>query len=419
MKNRFAILGIIFGIFCALAVSNSFSQPTGSIPGSFFGLAVTFYGNWPSVPFGAVAGTGIKWPSIEPTNGTYNWTTLDKWVSVANSHNVPFEWGSNQAPPWAVSDQSSCNNFTGGQGGCSADVTDLTGWENFVNALTERYNGKNGHGFISVYELYIEPESFFTGDIANLVAQTNALYKAVKANSPTAQVVGMGVTYPSTYYAPGNFMDKYWAAGGVKTLNAVCFHGYAHHTSDVPEIVNTYVPYIKAAMARNGIASTTPIWDTESSWGDIEESGWNVTNPAEQAGWVARAYLLHWSNGVTLFNWFAWDGYPWGALWYPTPPPTGLKSGIDEAGVAYGQVYSWMVGATMTAPCSVSGTNGTTWTCGLTKPGSSETLAVWDTAGNLSYTPASQYKQYKDLAGNTHTISGSMTIGIEPVLLEQ
>jgi hypothetical protein len=420
MKSKFLSIVVILGLAFGLAVTTSLSQPTGAIPRTLFGLMVTYNKTWPTVPFGTLGGTGIKWPSIEPTKGVYNWTILDGWVSVANAHNIPFQWGSNQAPFWAVADQSSCSTFTGGKGGCSADVTDLTGWNNFVTALTERYNGNNGHGFIAVYELYIEPESFFKGHMTNLVAQTNALYKAVRANSPNSQVVGMGVTFPSTYYAPGNYMDAYWAAGGVKTVNAVAFHGYPHHTNDVPEIVNTYVPYVKAALVRNGISATTPIWDTEGSWGNVLESGWNVTNPDQQAAWVARSYLLHWSSGVSVFNWYAWDGYPWGALWYPTPPPSGLSSGTNQAGVAYGQVYNWMVGATMTAPCSPStaSNSGTTWTCGLTKPGSSETLAVWDTLGPLSYTPATQYKHYRDLAGNTHAITnGSVMIGIKPILL--
>jgi hypothetical protein len=379
------------------------------IPSSLFGITITFNQDWPTVPFGDLGkGTEIRWPYIEQTKGVYNWSNLDTWVSVANAHNKPFQYASNQAPPWAVSDQTSCSTFTGGQGGCSADVTDLTGWNNFVTALTQRYNGKNGHGFIAVYELYIEPESFFKGDTANLVAQTVALYKAVRSNSPNSLVVGMGVTYPSTYYAPGNYMDTYWAAGGVKTLDAVAFHGYAHHFNDVPEIVNTFVPYVKAALARNGIPATTPIWDTEGSWGDVTEAGWNVTDPDQQAAWVARSYLLHWSNGVSVFDWYSWEGYPWGALW-------SSSGGIHKAGVAYGQVYNWMVGATMSAPCSAS---GAVWTCGLTKPGSSQALAVWDTLGASTY-PAGQYTRYRDLAGNTSAITGgSVTIGIEPILLE-
>ena len=403
-------LSIVVGFACALPVTTYLSQTTTgtAVPSSLFGMTVTYQQDWPTVPLGNLEGTQVRWPYIEQTQGVYNWANLDSWVSAANAHNVPFHYSSNQAPPWAVLDQTSCSAITGGQA-CSADVTDLAGWGDFVTALTQRYNGKNGHGFIAVYELYTEPENFFKGNTANLVAQTTVLYNAVKVNSPNSLVVGMGVTYPDTYYAPGGYMDAYWAAGGVKTLDAVAFHGYPHHGNDVPEIVNTYVPYIKAAMARNGIPATTTIWDTKASWGNVTQTGWMVTDPDQQAGWVARSYLLHWSNGVSRFKWATWDGYPWGALWTSS-------GGIGKAGIAYGQVYKWLVGATMTTPCS---SNSTVWTCGLTKPGSTQALAVWNTAGSSTYIPAGQYTQYQDLAGNTHAItSGSVTIGIKPILLK-
>jgi hypothetical protein len=374
-------------------------------------MTVTFQLHWPTVPIGDIRGTSVGMPYLEQTRGTYNWATLDAYVASANAHNVPFHWAHQGVPPWAVTDQSSCTaTALPGIQRCFANVTDLTGLSTFFTALTQRYNGKNGHGFIAGYELYTEPETFFKGNTANLVAQTTALYNAVKTNSPNSLVIGMGVTYPSTYYAPGGYMDAYWAAGGVRTLNAVAFHGYPHHSNDVPEIVNTYVPYIKAAMARNGISASVPIWDTEGSWGDVMEAGWNITDPDQQAGWVARSYLLHWFNGVSEFDWYSWDGYPWGALWTSS-------GGIDKAGIAYGQAYNWMVGATMTTPCS---SNGTVWTCGLTKPGSTQALAVWNTAGASTYIPAGQYTQYQDLAGNTHAItSGSVPIGIKPILLKQ
>jgi hypothetical protein len=393
-----------------LTIGSASDVSRSAIPSSLFGMAVTSKRDWPTVPFGELGkATEVGWPYIEQTQGVYVWTNLDRWVSIANAHNTPLNWALQYAPPWAVTDRSSCSTLAlAGIKGCSADVTNLTDMNAFFTALTQRYNGKNGHGFIAVYELYNEPENFFKGDTANLVAQTVALYKAVQANSPNSLVAGMGVDYPDAYYAPGKYMDTYWAAGGVKTLSAVCFHGYPHHSSDVPEIVNTFVPYVTAAMARNGIPAT-PIWDTEGSWGNVTEAGWNITDPGQQAAWVARSYLLHWSDGVSRFDWYGWDAYPWGALWTSS-------SEINEAGLAYGQVYTWMVGATMSAPCSVS---GTVWTCGLTKPGGTGTLAVWNTSGSSSYTPGAEYKHYRDLSGNTSLITGgSVTIGIKPILLD-
>src|ERR1019366_8620789 len=106
-----------------------------------------------------------------------------------------------------------------------------------------------------------------------------------------------------------------------------------------------------------------------------------------------RDYLLHWSNGITRFYWYAWDGETWGALW-------DRANGPNSAAEAYQQVYSWMVGAAMVAPCSLNG--GTLYhaiyTCDLTRSGSYQARAVWNTDGGSTYTAPSQFTQYRDLA---------------------
>jgi hypothetical protein len=409
---------LTISILCGLTLAGSTggqvwaqSPPAIPVPSTFFGMHVVYSPDWPTVPIGDLGYGGMVGVSyIEQTKGVYDWARLDAYVATANAHNVPFQWALDQAPPWAVTDQSSCH--AGALPGilkCTANVTDMTEMTAFFTALTQRYNGSNGHGFIAAYNLYVEPENFYTGTAANLATQTSALAAAVRANSPNALVVGLGVTYPDTYYAPGGYMDAYWAAGGVKTLDAVCFHGYAHHSNDVPEIVNTYVPYIKAALARNGIPASTPIWDTEGSWGDVMEAGWNITNPDQQAAWLARSYLLHWSDGVARFDWYGWDSTNWGQLWFP-------GAGITTAGIAYNQVYNWMVGRTMTTPCTAS---GTVWHCDFAGAGEYVARAVWDTSGPSTYTPpAGTYAHYLDLAGVSTTLGASVTIGSKPILLE-
>ena len=333
------------------------TSTTDVIPSTFFGMTLINTDDWPSVTFGELGkGTLVRWPYVEQTKGVYNWSTLDRWVFTANSHNVPFDWTHNDAPPWAVTDQTSCVLISGGLKSCSANVTDLSGFQDFITALATRYDGNHGHGRIGVYELYNEPETFFTGTMANLVAQTRTMYNAIKAADPNALIVGLGMTYPDRHFTSGGYMDQYWAAGGVKTLDAVSFHGYTHHNNDAPESVNTFVPYVKAALVRNGISSNTPIWDTEGSWGNLTEAGWNI-DADQQIAWPARSYLLHWSNGVSRFYWYAWDGIDWGALSGPNKRP-------HPAALAYQQVYNWMVGATLSTPCAA---NGTVWTCGLSR----------------------------------------------------
>src|SRR2546427_3185297 len=81
-----------------------------------------------------------------------------------------------------------------------------------------------------------------------------------------------------------------------------------------------------------------------------------------------------------------------------------------------------MVGATMTQPCSLNGTDGyhAVYTCALTRSGGYQARVVWNTDGDSAYTAPRQYLQYRDLQGNVNNIPSDhqVTIGHKPILLE-
>jgi hypothetical protein len=109
---------------------------------------------------------------------------------------------------------------------------------------------------------------------------------------------------------------------------------------------------------------------------------------------------------------------------------------ITEAGTAYQQVGRWLVGQTMSTPCSASGTQ---WTCGLTGPGNFVAEAIWDTSPSYSCTAGSaggsgctyywvsvptSWTYFRDLYGNETAIPTSgahasqVQVGNLPILLE-
>lgn len=172
--------------------------------------------------------------------------------------------------------------------------------------------------------------------------------------------------------------------------------------------------------------TSKPLFDTEFSWGE------NVSfpDPDEREGFVARSLLLHWSSGVDRVYWYSWDAS--GTMWSATsvtgcstPDPSG--SGYTcESAIAYEQLQNWMLGAAMSSACSAT---GTVWTCGFTRSGGYQALAVWDTAQSCSngacttskftVPTTATYVHYRDLAGTVHAIVGStVQIGYRPILLE-
>ncbi len=432
MKTYPALLTFLMLATMALAQS----PPSGVIPASYFGTDISAGTGspWPLITFGALGkGAGTKWVYIEQVKNTFVWTTQDAYVSNANAHSVPVLVTPilDGAPPWAVGGGTDCTNpgnYTLSQCQCTAapnggqqcfgPVTDTTGMATFLNTLVTRYNGSNGHGKVQAYEVQNEPESSST-PLANLVLQMNAVHDAVRANDPTAEVWGPGMTFPDTYYTSGNLFDQYVAAGLTKDLNALDFHGYPHGccggAAQAPEIgmsgsciagTGGFVSCVQAAITRDGYASTTRVNQSEGSWG-LNTSYPIGTGTNDRPGWLARFYLLGWSSGVSRSDWYSYDSPAWGTL--------ETSNVLNTTGTAYNQVYLWMTGSTMNTPCSAS---GTVWTCGLINSSGVQTLAVWNTAGSGSYAPAAQYTTYKNLAGGTNSVSGgSVTIGLQPILL--
>jgi hypothetical protein len=179
----------------------------------------------------------------------------------------------------------------------------------------------------------------------------------------------------------------------------------------------------------NAGQSAKPLVDTEASWGDPTVSNPAFTDPAMQAAFLARMYLLQWSNNVSRFYWYQWNNKQFGTLWTPDPNVPSNPGTVLPAGIAYQQMFNWLVDAVMSQACV---SNGSVWTCGLTSTNGYQALAVWDasqscsnTSGSEScttsnYTFAPQYVQYRDLSGNTTSLAGqtSVPIGAKPILLE-
>src|SRR5437899_11865813 len=107
----------------------------------------------------------------------------------------------------------------------------------------------------------------------------------VRANDPAALVAAPSVVNV-------NWLDTFWAAGGVTDVDAIAFDGY--WPSPLPEnLVSAKLAPLRAIAASYGLSSN-PIWDSAGSWGSAN----NLPDLEAQAAFVARSDLLHWANGV-------------------------------------------------------------------------------------------------------------------------
>jgi len=406
--------------------SNSVSLPVeaqvtpGSIPATLFGMHVsvnTFTGRnpWPAVPFSTLRlwGTKTQWMAMNKAPGVFDFSQLDNVLAVAAANNATdLLFTLAGTPEWAatVKDDTSCRYQQNGLGFCQPPVdvnADGSGsdqhWKDFVTAVATHAAGR-----IKYWEIWNEPSDHlqWKGTFAQLARMTGDAGTIIKNIDPAARIVSPGpVTGDYT------FMSQFLNAGGAATVDVLAFHGYVSKGRS-PESVLSDISGIRKAAAESGVSSK-PVWDTEGSWG----RNVNLPDPDEQAAFLARYYLLRQGVGIARFWWYAWDDTSEGTLWSP--------SGIHPAGVAYQQVYNWIVGATSGGPCSRA---GTVWSCALTRAPGYRASAVWDASRTCSagvcststYVVPAGYVKYRDLTGQTTLVTpGSpIAIGAKPILLE-
>jgi hypothetical protein len=147
---------------------------------------------------------------------------------------------------------------------------------------------------------------------------------------------------------------------------------------------------------------------------DINSQSGGVVQDSDTNVWYNRGwYSTPPTNPVATTNFTGASGLTVNVTWAGPVPPNGM---LPE-GVAYGQVYNWLVGATW-GTCTEGSPQ---WTCTLTRAGGYQAEVIWNTDNSVtSVSVPSPYTQYHDLTGNVHTGVGSGTVTVtgQPILLE-
>lgn len=358
--------------------------------------------------------SAIKWSDINTAQGVYTWSRFDTWINTALAAGQDVLYTVYYTPAWASSNPTGyCTQGSLAAGGCyppndlNADGTGTNQhFHDFITALMDHV----GPGKIKYLEIWNEPNitGEWLGTDAQLVRMAQDASSIAKSIDPAILISSPPETGDGSGGTNMNWLAGFLAAGGGQYVDVIGFHGYV----STPEAVGTRIDSTRTVMASYG-QQNKPIFDTEGSW------GWNrLSDPDQEAAFTARQYLVQIAKQINRFYWYAWDITATGDLYNSSIP------GLTKAGVAYQQIYQWMVGASPTGPCAAV---GTIWTCNFTRPNGYQALAVWDTSQTCSnslcttimYTVPVQFTQYRDLSGNLVKITGSqIPIGLKPVLVE-
>lgn len=365
---------------------------------------------WPNLSFTTwrLWDAGVTWMNLEPEEGGWDFSKLDRYVALAAKHNVEVLLPLGLTPGWASARPAEVCPY--GRG-CAAEPRDIRAWENYVRMVATRYRGQ-----ILSYEIWNEPDfigsnpnTFFSGTPEKLVELAMSAYRVIKSINPNATV-----TTPATV-AELERLVPYLRLGGGQFADVVAGHFY----TSPPENLVPLITRFKSVMAKYGLENK-PIWNTESGFlitNPREEikgtpgSGVfeRVLNESEAAAYVPRSLILSRANGIERTYWYAWDNFRMGLSKEGTGTP-------NLAGRAYNQVVQWLENASI-EKCSVS--DKTIWLCNLSRT-DDRFWVVWSASDATQWAipPDWKVRTVQTLDGQTAKVnSSSLFIGPSPLML--
>jgi hypothetical protein len=440
------------------APANSYPNPIPGPTGSFFGIATNVATDpWPGtmIPLTSwrTLGSSVKWADINTGPGIYDFSKLDQWLTQAKSSHADVLFTTYATPSWASSRGADCtgvgtpypgclgspNTFCAfqqqdGPGicdppmdlACDGSGTDQT-FINFISAVVQHV----GPGTIKYWEMWNEPgnPAEWNG-VTDCRSTPNATYIMLARMAKDLKATVLALDHNAQFsspplgdpYSAGSWLGKYFAnTDAASSTDIIGFHGYINKgvcPSECPAAEQIGVAIDQMVSGLPASARSKPMFDTEGSWGGVKTKGEAVTDPDQQASFLARYYLIQMSKGVAKLYWWNWD-ISTEAEFYDAN-----TNALTPAASAYIEIVRWTNGGTaIVQPCRA---NGTVWTCTLNPTDDAPAEAIWDTSqtcsgGTCSTTNQSvpsQFNAYLDLSGNTTAISGSsVPVGFKPILV--
>jgi hypothetical protein len=405
---------------------------------------------------------GTTWTDMNPSNGTYNWSSLDSGLARTAGHPGSVNLLTLlKVPAWAGG--SSSNNNPPSDIGSGDNY-----FKNYVTALMQHLCGTStqppnpivgGCSNMRYIEMWNEfnSDGYWTGTDAQLATMSNDASKIIHIYCGDCYVVAGSVSAGGDGYhangQPGNYMPaledylQAWGAiSGASLPNAVSFHAYPSRTTVTPapfpttivshssSLCSTTTPsvYCRAAIKDqvNLVNSTSVLKNAAiSSWAAslpvlITEGGYGLnTNVCDGSDCTATdvnvkflraAYAAEWEELLAAqapahVLWYAYNEPNWGTMYDGTT--------ANFTYTAFVQMSQWLQSMTITTQPIVSPvTGGNVWLVQGTIGGAQAELIFFD--GWLSsHVYATAYGTVQTLDGSTNPTNGSVTTTQEPMLL--
>ena len=343
----------------------------------------------------------VQWARINIAPGTYKWSLLDAYLDAIAAHqprDAMYTFG--YTPCWDTS--GTCERAWGS----SYPPDDLTpngspSFNAFVLALVTHCSPA-GHcvkDYIKYWEMWNEANGpkRWAGSIAQLYQLMASGVATIRSKVPGALILT----------PPADHGDTDWMEGWLAQENK------SGRLSDIYSF-HLYLQGIKPERRFDTIQRMVDLKNDTPGWRNTpwlnSETNFDAGTYACDSGYsdddclgqMVRWHLLHFASGAKQLSWFYFN-------------TTIGRNPVYSA--AYHQMMGWLVGGHFTAACSE---NAEVYSCPFIRANGHHAIFVWNPGGDASYIPAAQFRNAKDLAGGTTTISSGkpVRIGVKPIMLE-
>lgn len=418
---------------------------------------------------------GSNVAALEPSRGSFVWTTLDAWRSQSATNGSTLDWtlqgfptwmtglsNVESAPPTDLNTVATCQNVLAGVRTTDCSMKELaTAMAQHVSGLTSAPSSPVNCQNLDT----VEPINEFNADsllgsstgwtgtyvqLAQLAGDVAAVYRTYCSNTvmligSVSSIVGSHTNGESGYFdvAEGTLMADLAADGTAGLFGGASFHIYtsrgtvapgpmpttnASHSSaactplNVPN-VNCYIAVKDQAalLTTNALqlsgnapwAANLPIYSTEGGFGTLSQlCGTTCSNTATDTIALRSAFV----SEYMMFC--AASGIEYCDLYAAFDTTWGDYQGSPVTGwyQAFLTTYSWVLTTCPITPgtfTSTPVTGGNLWT----KTETCGQYAFFDGWYPATTTQSTSYNTMQNLAGVTSSTGGAFTVGQKPVLL--
>src|SRR5580692_3959191 len=343
----------------------------------------------------------IQWHLLNNSRGSYNWRLLDAFLDAVAAHqprDAMYTFG--YTPCWDT--RGECERAWGS----TYPPDDLTpngsqSFNTFVTALVTHCSTA-GHcvkDYIKYWELWNEAnaDSYWHGSVSQL-------YDLM---APVVPIIRSKISGALILTPPANRGDTDWMRSWLNEENKrgrlsdiFSFHLYLQGATPEQRF-QTIRDMVDLKNSTPGWANT-PWINSETNFDAARFACSDRYTPDECVGQMVRWHLLHFGLGAQQLSWYFFN--------------TTIGHN-PEFSNAYKTMMDWLVGGYFPAGCAL---NGGVISCPFVQANGHHALFVWMMNGEGSYSPATQFVDYKTLSGDTAKISSAqkISIGGKPIMLE-